>query len=429
MKSACIRTVRALSLLTGLMLAAPASASLGIFESGNGINAQAMGGISYVIGEETTALAGNPAHLFDLGERVDLGINFLYPQSEAEFRGNAAGSDENFRNVGNRTLFIPQGGYSHRLSERWMFGATVLSAGLGPDFPGGPYQRFGGGHRTVLNLVSSSIASAFAFQLSESQVLGLGLSLGYQVLRIEGFQFATAPVGSQNQLSVAPDKVTNQGKDGAFSIGFTLGWLGDITKKLKGAISYRSKSWTEKHEDYSGLLPDQGSLELPAIYGAGLAYEFTPAWTLATEYQRYQYSSEKAFGHRIARLGQGNLLGSDDGPGFGYQNQDAYKLGLRWQATPDLILRLGYISASQIIAASETFFAVIASSTATTHYSGGATYQLGTWEVSGQVTWSPDQQVFGHNSIPPAFGGGEANVSFGTLLYGLSFGRRFGSAK
>ena len=419
MKFATLRIRNALPLIASLLASSPASASLGIFEIGNGINAQGMGGISYVLGDETTVLAGNPALLSGMGERIDLGVNFLYPQSEAEFRGNAAGPDENYRNVGRRLLYIPQGGFSHRINEKWMLGATLFSAGLGPDSSGGPYQRFGGGHRTSLIFVSSGIVSAVGYKLREDQHLGFSLNLGYQTLRIEGLEFAAA-------LSETPDKVTNQGKDGAFNVGFPVGWVGNVTEKLKGAVTYRSKAWTQKHKDYRGLLPDQGSLELPAIYGAGLAYALNPAWTLAAEYQRYQYSSQKSFGHRIGRLAQGNLLGSDNGPGFGYQNQDAYKLGLRWKATANLTLRLGHVTASQIIADSETFFGVIASSTPTKTFTTGGTYQFGAWEASGQINWSPDRQVRGRNSIPPAFGGGEANVSFETLFFGFSVGRRFG---
>ena len=104
MKFATLRIRNALPLIASLLASSPASASLGIFEIGNGINAQGMGGISYVLGDETTVLAGNPALLSGLGERIDLGVNFLYPQSEAEFRGNAAGPDENYRNVGRRLL-------------------------------------------------------------------------------------------------------------------------------------------------------------------------------------------------------------------------------------------------------------------------------------------------------------------------------------
>ncbi len=397
-------------------------ASLGPYEPGNGIKAQGLGGITYAVGEETTALYGNPAHLFNLGERIDLGITFPTPIGQTEIKGNALAPDQSSKVAGRRFFYIPQGGFSRRLSERWMFGMTAFAAGLGTDFTSSPYERFGGSKRAALFLSSSGVATALAYQLTPRNVIGATLNLGYQTIEIEGFQFLADPAISEN-----PDKVSNQGKDGAFNIGFNIGWLGKITDRLNAAVAYRSKTWAEKHDDYSGILPEQGRFEFPAIFGAGLAYDFTPQLTLAFDYQRYQYSSQKAFGHRIARLNQGNLLGSDNGPGFGLENQDAYKFGVLWNPDNAWTYRLGYISATQMAQASENFFGGLGLVSASTHFSGGLSYQFQKWEVSGSAIYSKPQKVKGRDSIPAAFGGGESNTRTETLIYGFTIGTRFGN--
>lgn len=192
------------------------------------------------------------------------------------------------------------------------------------------------------------------------------------------------------------------------------------------ALSYRSKQWTEKHDDYRGLLPEQGRLELPQIYGGGLAYQMLPTLIVALDYQHYQYASEPGFGNRFARLAAGNRLGSDEGPSFGLGNQDAYKLGFIWQARPELILRAGGIVASQISQSSEQFFGMVASPNTTTHYTFGGTYDWRGWELSANYAYAPRQQVKGRNSVPAALGGGEARGSFKSITWGVSLGYRFG---
>ena len=175
------------------------------------------------------------------------------------------------------------------------------------------------------------------------------------------------------------------------------------------------------------LLPDGGRLELPAIWGAGLAWTPIADWTFAYDFQRYQYSAEGAFGNPIERLQPPNqLLGAPDGVGFGFKNQNVHTFGVAWKATPSLVLRVGYIDASQITQSSETLFAAFAPVTATTHYTVGGTLTIRDWELSGYAYHSPERTVRGRNSIPAAFGGGEADAIYEGAGAGISVGRRFG---
>lgn len=414
------RLPSAVLLLAGLAAPLSANATLGIFEHGAGIQSMGWGGVTYAMAGETTALSANPAHAAALGNRYDIGFDAFAPLAKASYEGNAAGPDERYLSNGRSYYLVPQGGVSWALSERWAAGLTMFSAGLGPDYAQSPYQRFGGAPRAHLYLGSMGIATALSYKLTADHVIGASLNLGYQVLDISGLEFITG-------ASQAPDQVTNQGKDDAFSIGFSLGWRGQLTPQLAVGAGYRSKSWTQKHKQYQGLLPEGGLLELPAIYGAGVAYALTPAWTLAFDYQRYENEAEKAFGNRLSQFEEeGHPFGSDDGPGFGFANQNAYKFGVAWQANPKLVLRAGYVHATQAVRRSETLFAFFGCITPTTHYTAGTTYVLDQWELSGLLTFSPREEVQGRDSIPDAFGGGEANISNELYAVGFSLGRRFG---
>lgn len=411
-----------------LALAIPfgASGSLGIFEHGNGIQSMAMGGVSYSVGYETTALGANPAHAIGLGNRWDVGVDVFYADAVSTIRGNSLGPDERYHSDAKSYYAIPQGGWSRTLSDRLAIGVTVLSAGLGPAYDGSPYERFGGSPRTSLQLSSSSVVTAAAFRLSPKHVIGASLNTGYQELKVTGLQFL-----ANEQASLAPNRVTNQGKDGAFTAGLSIGWLSQLTPQLTFGAGYRSRNWTQRHKEYRGLIAEGGKLELPAIYGLGFAYKPAPAWTIALETQRYTYRKQRAFRNGIGQFAAGEKLGAEQGPGFGWDDQYAYKLGVSWQATPKLALRAGYIHATQIINSSETLFAALGCLTGTNQYTAGATWLHRDWELSLAVFEMPKKEVRGRNSIPPGdpsvggFGGGEADISDLVRGVGFSVGRRF----
>jgi long-chain fatty acid transport protein len=402
-------------------LALPAAhASLGIFEHGNGIKSCGLGGIVYGVGEEAVVLSANPAHAAALGSRYDVGVNVFLPMSTSRIRDNAIGPNDQTDNDGRRWYPIPQGGFTRVLNDRWTFGMAGYVAGLGPDYARNPYRRFGASPRGSLFLTSMGVANALAWQVDPQHAIGASLNLGYQSLNVKGLSFF-------GPLSGTPNRVSNQGEDGAATAGFSLGWKWQITPELAWGAGYRSKTWTEKHREYRGLIPDGGRLELPAIWGAGLAWTPIPDWTFAFDFQRYQYSSEGAFGNPIARLQPpDHLLGDKDGAGFGFKNQNAYKFGIAWKATPHVVLRVGYIDATQINQPSETLFDAFGPVTATTHYTAGGSWTVRDWEISGYAYHSPEKSVHGEGSIPAAFGGGEADAIYEGVGAGFSIGRRFG---
>jgi long-chain fatty acid transport protein len=400
-----------------------AEASLGPFEHGAGIKAMGFGGVSYVGATETTALSANPALALSLGDRYDAGVNLMMLNPEAAIKGNSLGADEKYFSRRSWPV-IPQFGVSKSINEQWAWGLTVLQAGLGPKFHRSPYQRFGGTGPSSLKLGSASLATALSWQPVENHQIGAGLILGYQFFSVNGLQFL-ASNDPATQVSVTPDKVTNQGKDDAFSAGFSLGWTGQLTKTISAGAGYRSNVWTQKLSDYRGLLPNGGELELPPSYGIGIAMTPNNFLTLGIEWQRYEYSAVKAFSNPLSNLEKGKLLGSRNGPGFGWRDQDSYKFGVAWKHRPNLELRLGYVYSDQVIRKSGTLFSILAPTPMEEHYSSGFTYTAGELEFSGVLAYAPENTVKGRNSIPSALGGGNAHVKNDFYSFGFSVGKRF----
>lgn len=397
-----------------------AHATLGLFEHGNGIQSMAMGGVGYSVGFETTALGANPAHALALGDRYDVGVDLFWAEAIATYRGNAAGPDESYSSDAKSYYAIPQGGWSRRLSERAAYGVTLLNAGLGPSYKGSPYERFGGDENLSMNLASTSVVTALAYRLNDHNVIGASLNLGYQEFSVKGLEFL-----DNDQASVAPGHVTNQGKDGAFTGGFSLGWHGELSPRISWGAGYRTRNWTQKHREYRGLIAEGGRLELPSIYGIGITARPLPRWTAALEVQHYDYRKQRAFRNGLAQFAGGERLGSSQGPGFNFDNQTAYKLGVSWQATPALALRAGYIYANRVVNSTDTFFAVLGCLTARNQYTAGATFTTGSWELSGMAVHMPQRSARGRDSIPEAFGGGELDVSDELIAIGFSLGKKF----
>ena len=70
----------------------------------------------------------------------------------------------------------------------------------------------------------------------------------------------------------------------------------------------------------------------------GLAWHATRALTMVFDFQRVYYESSAAFGNKGPAVGvppqPDQLLGNDRGYGFGWRDQNIYKLGFRY-APPD----------------------------------------------------------------------------------------------
>lgn len=421
-----MRNIRIPALLAALLLISPCCfATLGAYEHGAGIKSQGAGGITYAFGEDSVPISYNPALVIGLGNRNDLGVSLLLPTSYGEFLGNEAGPDERFDANGQTRYWIPQGGLTRRLNDKWSAGFTLYSAGLGPDYKQSPFERFGGSRRANLTLASSGAALALAWQPRPRQAFGISIIPGYQMLRVNGLQFLSSDV-PESRVSITPDRTTNQGLDGSLTIGASLGWHGEIIPGVVGGLSYRTKTWAEKHREYRGLLPDGGGIELPAIWGGGLAWTPVKPLTLAFDFQRFEYEGERAFGNRIANLSNGNLLGDRNGPGFGFRNQDAYKFGVYWRASEVLTLRAGYIHATSPARSSETFFNLMGAINTTTHYTTGLTWVFKRFELSGFGSYAPTERIHGDNSVAAGFGGGEANTSYWGMAFGASVGWGFG---
>lgn len=411
--------LRRVALAACALATGSAQAAHGVFTHGFGTRSSGAGGVAYAEAEDSYPISANPALVGTIGDRWDVGLDLLDVRPGGSIEGNLYGTDQDYISR-KRFFFIPQFGFASPLSDRWSWGMSAYAAGFGTDYEESPYRRFGGSKRGGANLGQVGICTAASFAVTPNQYIGAGVNTTYEVLAVKGLDVFTS-------FSESPDNFTNKGKEGAFGGGFVVGWYGRFLPWLAMGASYRSKTWSQRFDEYAGLLPDHGRLDLPAIYGGGIEIAPADGWTIALDAQRYLYESETAFGNRISEFTEnGHLLGSKDGPGFGWRNQNVYKLGVTWRATDALVLRAGYSYDTKLMRSSETLLAFIAPNPVKHHYTIGASYALSDdWALSGWFLLTSAGHIDGEGSIPLLLGGGEANSSQKFYGYGLSVGRRF----
>jgi long-chain fatty acid transport protein len=131
-------------------------------------------------------------------------------------------------------------------------------------------------------------------------------------------------------------------------------------------------------------------------------------------------------GTPLSRLFVPRPFGAADGPGFGWRDSDVVKLGANYKVNDQWQVRAGYGHARNPVPSSQTLLNILAPGVVTDQYTVGATWTrpsgLG---VSGYALYAPEHKVRGSGSIPAPLGGGEADISLGETILGLSLGWKY----
>lgn len=400
-----------------------AGATNGYFSHGYGIKAKGMGGAAIALPQDAIAAASNPAGMFVIGERLDLGLDWFRPDRGAEITGSPAPINGRYDGNDSKDFFIPEIGYNRLLTRDLSLGISVYgNGGLNTDYTRA-FPLFGSTPAGV-NLEQLFVAPTMAWQMAPGQIVGASLNFAYQRFKATGLENFTAPAGSPQQFSQSPGNVTNRGTATSTGWGLRVGYLGRFAACDLGA-TYQTKTRMSEFDEYRGLFAEQGGFDIPANYGAGVACRFAPV-TLAFDVVRIEYSGVAAVSNPLLPNLFRAPLGSDGGAGFGWRDVTAYKLGVQYALNPDVTLRAGYNYGKQPVPASETLFNVLAPGVVEHHFTLGGTFKVGgTGELSLAYMYAPEKTVRGSGSIPAVFGGGEANIRLKEQSLGVAYGWKF----
>ena len=405
--------IRKLAFSIALLLGtSSAFATDGYFSHGVGVRAQGIGGAGIALPQDGLAAATNPAGTAFLEDRADVGATLFRPQRSATITGNGYGANGSYDGNGTSNFYIPELGLIKHLDKVTTGVAVYGNGGMNTYYSKNPYAAFGNTGGAGINLEQLFITPSVAYKLDEKNALGLALNFAYQ-------RFSADGLGAFGGYSSSANNVSNKGTDTATGWGLRLGWTGNISPDLTLGLTYASKIKTGKFSNYSGLFADAGSFDIPANYGAGLAYKATAAFTLAADVEKILYSGVASVANPLSNLFAGSQFGTANGPGFGWKDVTVVKLGGNYALSDSLTVRAGYNHSTQAVPNDQVFLNILAPGVIQDHLTLGTTWKAASGEISAAYTHGFKKTVNG--AIPAAFGGGNASISLEEDILGLAY--------
>ncbi|WP_018077732.1 OmpP1/FadL family transporter [Thiobacillus denitrificans] len=386
-------------------LAGSAYATNGYFSHGYGMKAKGMAGAATASSDDAFGGANNPASMAFAGNRLDLGADLFSPRREASRTG--LGPFDGSVDSDSKYFLIPEFGYTRQMNSNLALGVTVYgNGGMNTNYPGGQIAAGNcgataanllcGDGKLGVNLVQLIVAPTAAYKIAPNHSLGISPLIGYQRFKADGLQAFSG-------ASSDPANLTNRGTDDSFGYGVRIGYMGKISPTVTIGAAYASKMKFDEFSKYKGLFAEQGGFDIPENYNLGVAWQATPAVKLALDYQRISYSDVNSINNPSTNAFIPAPLGADNGPGFGWDDIDVWKLGVEYKYSQQLTLRAGYNHGDNPIQARDVTFNILAPGVVKDHATLGFTYTL----ASGNELTMSYMHAFKHDvsgtSILPAF--------------------------
>lgn len=419
--------------LAAALAAGPALATDGYFSHGYGMKAKGMGGAATALAQDSFGGANNPASMVWAGSRLDVGLDWFSPVRSARRSGAGFATLNGKVDSGSENFAVPEFGYNRMLGSNMSLGVSVYgNGGMNTSYPqgsfdcgGGPANMLCGSGKLGVDLMQLIIAPTIAYKLSAQHSVGASLLLGYQRFKAEGLQaFDNAP--GFPPFTGSPGNVTNRGYDSATGAGLRIGYMGRLSDMVAIGASYSSKVNMGKFKKYRGLFAEDGNFDIPSNYSVGVAFMPTPAWTLALDYGRINYSG-------VASVGNASLpvapLGAANGPGFGWKDANVVKIGLAWRMNDAWTLRAGFNRGDNPIRSADVTFNILAPGVMNDHYTAGFDWALdNNSELTGALMIAPRRSVRGpslFNGVMGAGAAGNETISMRETSLGIAWSKKF----
>lgn len=427
-------------LATGLLVLnfpITAQATGGYWSLGFGTNSKGMAGTGVALELDALSAGINPAAMALVGNRFDLGMALFFPKRG--FTANSPPATQNCPPLGptdpgcitpgeytskNSLFFIPHFGWNRALDPETTIGISLGgNGGMNTEYNSAIFQNYNNPFGTAssptgIDLSQLFLGITYSRKIAENNWIGITPVIAIQNLKVTGLEPFAMFTSSQTTAHL-----TNQGYDWSYGYGLRLGWLGQITPQLNLGLSYQTRIYMSKFDKYSELLAEQGAFDIPPTMTLGFAFKFNPELTALFDYQKIWYGKIRALANSNLPGGPFNL-GGDDGLGFGWNDQDIFKLGLQWRYNSDLTVRAGFAHAAAVFQGNNAFFNILAPATVENHLTSGFTYRLNAHdEITGSLTYALNKQISGTN---PMFSGAQTGfVEMNQTELEFSWARRF----
>ena len=368
-----------------------ANSTNGLWLPGFGAKSVGMGGTTIALQLDGLAQAVNPAGISGMEHRFDVGFGIFNPprrayvdaEDDPTFGSNVAESRSS------RDWFlIPNMAYVSPINDKWTWGIAAIGAGLGVWYDG-IYDFKNTGEMLSINLIQMQMPLSLSYKINDNFSVGASAVFAAQMFEAKGF-------GSFEPVTSDVDHLTDNGKDFSFGGGLRVGILGstDSGNFTYGAY-YHSRVYMSEFDEYAGLLAEQGDLDIPANYGAGISFKVVPKLTTAFDIMMIEWSSIRSMGNKgpalytgepigtaVGAVGVG-ALGRDDGMGFGWEDQTVYKLGFAWQYSDKTVFTTGFNYGKSPIPDTEYAFGVVGPAVTEKHWAIGWQQILNGYTIFG----------------------------------------------
>ncbi len=398
----------------------------GSFDNAYSEITRGMGGSGAALPQDAIITGVNPAGLIDVNSRFDAGAAFYFPDFKLTVTGSsnpAAPTDPLQMPVGTfenkyKLIFLPDIGYAKQIDEKSAWGISLYAVGgFGTEYnttesalitvPVGPptFPLVGllgdGDYKSLLRI--ALLNGTYARRIYENETVNIsgGVSILGAVQTYENKGAAGLAA-----LSADSANLSGRGIDFNFGIGVRVALQLELYNKLNAVISYQPRIGMSKFSKYKGLFANSGELDIPANGLVAIAYHVNKDLALTADVQRIWYNDVNAYGNSgtclLVAPPNSCQLGQANGPGFGWKNQNAYKVGVQWHTNEYLTLRAGANFADLIVSKDQMLEnALTPGVTVKTLLSVGGTLKYNQNEINFFGVYIPNGSLKGINNFAP----------------------------
>jgi long-chain fatty acid transport protein len=383
-----------------------AHATDGYFQYGYGARQEALGGAGVADSRDAMSLSLNPAGLVDAGNQLQLGAALFAPFRSYDATGTmlvAPGSYDSRSNY----FAVPNMAYSRQIDADSAFGIALYgNGGMNTNWPAmtntspgcslmGPAPGVFCGGRAGVDMMQAFVAAGYARRVG-TWSFGVSPVLAMQRFKAEG-------LAAFSVYSSDPEHLTNKGYSYSYGGGLHAGVQWSATPTVRLGFAGQTPVWMTRFDDYRGLFAGSGGFDIPANLTFGAGWDATSDLTLMLDYQHIFYGSIPSIANSSAITNVG-VLGTRNGPGFGWQDTDGVKLGVEWRATPTWTLRAGYEHNNNPVPSVDVTINILAPGVVTNHFTGGLAYKAtSNSTIEFAAAYVPSSSVSGPERLGPPF--------------------------
>ena len=404
-----------------------ANATNGLYSHAYGARQSGIAGSGVAFPQDPLIAAINPAGVVHLEKSREIDLQYFSPSREytvtaSQFSGAFPPFPGPAVKSGSETFVIPAIGLNWVLSEDSALGLAIYgNGGMNTDYKASD-TPFGFGTYGAAAVPGATTDTGVDYSqlfvnLSYSKKFGSGNS-SWGVAAIANYSlFEATGLAGFGPFSVNPAKLSDNGSDSDFGVGFRLGLQYEVSPSIMLGASYQSEI-SNSFDDYAGLFPQGGKLHIPATAQIGLAAKVASG-TITADIQQIFYSSTEGVGDpgstslptgcfpsrpfTSAPIASGpSCIGGTPGLGFGWDDMTVFKLGYTWSTSETMTWRVGASYGGQPVQAEDITFNILAPGVVEQHFTIGFTKKLNSGNAFNlALMMAPENCVDGPDLFTP----------------------------